>query len=297
MSGLQDSRSVRRQLREVRLDLQSYRSHRPEKHAFGGHACHCGVRDTSSSTSSSCTRSLEEWTQSGKHLQPEVANYLKGHFLGEPLRDWDVSRPAPYFGFEIPDSPGNYWYVWFDAPIGYLASTRRMVRSARGIVRELVAQPRNRSAPFHRQGHHLFPHAVLAGDAQDGRLQPADEGPHPRLFDGGRREDVQVQGDFHPGRHVPQASRPRLFAVLLRVEARDRPRRPRSEPRRVRDQGQFGPGRQGRQLGEPHGEIPARTACFPSAIRATAACSIRRRRTANRSRRPTRRAITTRQCG
>ncbi len=66
---------------------------------------------------------LEEWTQSGEHLQDEVANYLKGHFLGEPLRDWDISRPAPYFGFEIPDSPGNYWYVWFDAPIGYIAST------------------------------------------------------------------------------------------------------------------------------------------------------------------------------
>ncbi|MEX0938454.1 MAG: methionine--tRNA ligase [Pirellulales bacterium] len=68
---------------------------------------------------------LEEWTQSGEHLQPEVANYLKGHFLTEPLRDWDISRPAPYFGFEIPDSPGNYWYVWFDAPIGYMASTRQ----------------------------------------------------------------------------------------------------------------------------------------------------------------------------
>jgi methionyl-tRNA synthetase len=68
---------------------------------------------------------LEEWTQRGEHLQPEIANYLKGHFLGEPLRDWDVSRPAPYFGFEIPDSAGNYWYVWFDAPIGYIASTRQ----------------------------------------------------------------------------------------------------------------------------------------------------------------------------
>jgi len=67
---------------------------------------------------------LQEWTQSGEHLQTEVANYLAGHFLGEPLRDWDVSRPAPYFGFEIPDAPGNYWYVWFDAPIGYIASTR-----------------------------------------------------------------------------------------------------------------------------------------------------------------------------
>ena len=67
---------------------------------------------------------LTEWTQADDHLQPEVVNYLKGHFLCEPLRDWDISRPAPYFGFEIPDSPGNYWYVWFDAPIGYIASTR-----------------------------------------------------------------------------------------------------------------------------------------------------------------------------
>jgi methionyl-tRNA synthetase len=67
---------------------------------------------------------LTEWTQNDEHLQAEVANYLKGHFLGEPLKDWDVSRPAPYFGFEIPDAPGNYWYVWFDAPIGYIASLR-----------------------------------------------------------------------------------------------------------------------------------------------------------------------------
>jgi len=66
---------------------------------------------------------LTQWTQSGKHLQTEIANYLKGHFLGHELRDWDVSRPEPYFGFAIPDSPGNYWYVWFDAPIGYIAST------------------------------------------------------------------------------------------------------------------------------------------------------------------------------
>lgn len=66
---------------------------------------------------------LTEWTQCGKYLQSEVANYLKGHFLQEELRDWDVTRPAPYFGFEIPDFPGNYWYVWFDAPIGYIAST------------------------------------------------------------------------------------------------------------------------------------------------------------------------------
>ena len=68
---------------------------------------------------------LEEWTQTGDHLQNEIANYLKGHFLNEPLRDWDVSRPQPYFGFEIPDAPGHFWFVWFDAPSGYMASTKQ----------------------------------------------------------------------------------------------------------------------------------------------------------------------------
>ncbi len=68
---------------------------------------------------------LTQWVDQGDHLQSEVANYLKGHFLSDELRNWDVSRPAPYFGFEIPDSPGNYWYVWFDAPIGYIATTQQ----------------------------------------------------------------------------------------------------------------------------------------------------------------------------
>ncbi|HTN77642.1 MAG TPA: methionine--tRNA ligase subunit beta, partial [Pirellulaceae bacterium] len=63
--------------------------------------------------------------QDGTHLQDEVANYLKGHFLNKPLKDWDVSRPGPYFGFEIPGYPSDYWYVWFDAPIGYIASTQQ----------------------------------------------------------------------------------------------------------------------------------------------------------------------------
>jgi len=66
---------------------------------------------------------LDEWTQRSGALDARIANYLAGHFLGDPLRDWDISRPAPYFGFEIPDAPGHFWYVWFDAPIGYLAAT------------------------------------------------------------------------------------------------------------------------------------------------------------------------------
>lgn len=68
---------------------------------------------------------LAQWVKESGALQSETANYLLGHFLSDALRDWDISRPAPYFGFEIPDSPGNYWYVWFDAPIGYVASTQQ----------------------------------------------------------------------------------------------------------------------------------------------------------------------------
>lgn len=77
---------------------------------------------------------LTEWTQNSGALQGEVANYLKGYFLDKALQDWDVSRPAPYFGFEIPDHPGNYWYVWFDAPCGYIASTVEWCQTTGGNV-------------------------------------------------------------------------------------------------------------------------------------------------------------------
>ncbi|MFO0548162.1 MAG: methionine--tRNA ligase [Polyangiaceae bacterium] len=66
---------------------------------------------------------LTEFTQAEGRMPRETANYLAGFFLGQPLRRWDVSRPAPYFGFGIPDEPGQHFYVWFDAPIGYIAAT------------------------------------------------------------------------------------------------------------------------------------------------------------------------------
>lgn len=63
---------------------------------------------------------LKQWTRSGT-LQDQVANKLS-EWLDEELHEWDISRDAPYFGFEIPDAPGKYFYVWLDAPIGYMAS-------------------------------------------------------------------------------------------------------------------------------------------------------------------------------
>jgi methionyl-tRNA synthetase len=63
---------------------------------------------------------LKTWTRSGS-LQEQVANKLS-EWLDAGLQEWDISRDAPYFGFEIPDAPGKYFYVWLDAPIGYMAS-------------------------------------------------------------------------------------------------------------------------------------------------------------------------------
>jgi methionyl-tRNA synthetase len=75
-----------------------------------------------------CVEFLESWTQDGR-LQPEVANKVREWFKRDEdgkvsLGDWDISREAPYFGIEIPDAPGKYFYVWLDAPVGYLASLK-----------------------------------------------------------------------------------------------------------------------------------------------------------------------------
>jgi len=73
-----------------------------------------------------CVEFLKEWTQSPGRLQPEVANKAL-EWLGDGgkgMADWDISRDAPYVGIPIPDAPGKYFYVWLDAPIGYLASLK-----------------------------------------------------------------------------------------------------------------------------------------------------------------------------
>jgi methionyl-tRNA synthetase len=70
------------------------------------------------------TEMLNAWTKAG-HLQSEVRNKL-AEWLEGGLQQWDISRDAPYFGFEIPDAPGKYFYVWLDAPIGYMASFKNL---------------------------------------------------------------------------------------------------------------------------------------------------------------------------
>ena len=71
-----------------------------------------------------CSAFLKAWTRAG-HLQPEAANKM-AEWFDSGLQSWDISRNAPYFGFEIPDAPGKYFYVWLDAPIGYMASFQHL---------------------------------------------------------------------------------------------------------------------------------------------------------------------------
>ncbi|OOG41102.1 methionine--tRNA ligase [Polaromonas sp. A23] len=96
-----------------------------------------------------CVDFLEKWTQDGK-LQPEVANKVKEWFSvrtnpdgsqSEGLGDWDISRDAPYFGIEIPDAPGKYFYVWLDAPVGYLASLKNLLEKRGESYDAYMASP------------------------------------------------------------------------------------------------------------------------------------------------------------
>jgi methionyl-tRNA synthetase len=97
-----------------------------------------------------CVAFLEDWTQDGR-LQPEVANKVREWFTvrtnpdgtqSEGLGDWDISRDAPYFGIEIPGAPGKYFYVWLDAPVGYLASLKNLLDKRGQDYEAYIADPK-----------------------------------------------------------------------------------------------------------------------------------------------------------
>jgi methionyl-tRNA synthetase len=110
---------------------------------------------------------LKEWTKGG-HLQPEVTNKLAEWFeVG--LAEWDISRDSPYFGFEIPDAPGKYFYVWMDAPMGYFASFKNLCARRADLDFEAFLATGSNAELYHFIGkdiirfHALFWPAVLSG--------------------------------------------------------------------------------------------------------------------------------------
>ena len=116
-----------------------------------------------------CEEFLREWTQVKTPLQPEARNKMK-EWVGQPgeskLGDWDISRDAPYFGFEIPDAPGKYFYVWLDAPIGYYASFLNYCQT-KGLNFDEWVKPETTTEQYHFIGkdilyfHTLFWPATL----------------------------------------------------------------------------------------------------------------------------------------
>jgi len=93
-----------------------------------------------------CIDFLKEWTTTPGRLQPEVLNKIKEWFAVDELghvglNDWDISRDAPYFGIEIPDAPGKYFYVWLDAPVGYLASLKNHFKKIGSDFDAFMADP------------------------------------------------------------------------------------------------------------------------------------------------------------
>ena len=106
-----------------------------------------------------CVDFLNDWTTAPNRLQPQVVNKAREWLSGkgdQALGDWDISRDAPYFGIPIPDAPGKYFYVWLDAPIGYLASLQSYFASGKARVN---GEPRSfqefLSAPDTRQIHFI----------------------------------------------------------------------------------------------------------------------------------------------
>jgi len=100
-----------------------------------------------------CKEFLQAWTHEEGRLQPEVLNKIKEWFTTDEegkggLGDWDISRDAPYFGIEIPDAPGKYFYVWLDAPIGYLASLYAWFAKQGKDVEAFLADPKTEQVHF-----------------------------------------------------------------------------------------------------------------------------------------------------
>lgn len=157
---------------------------------------------------------LREWTRSGR-LQPEVANKLDEWFK-DGLRSWDISRDAPYFGFEIPDAPGKYFYVWWDAPIGYLGVLKEFC-AREGLDFWGLLAPDSTAEMVHFIGkdivyfHTLFWPAVLHGA---GLKTPTQVNAHGMLTVGGEKMS-KSRGTFVMARTYLDHLNPEYYRYYL----------------------------------------------------------------------------------
>ena len=158
---------------------------------------------------------LKAWTREG-HVQTEIANKMD-EWLEEGLQDWDISRNAPYWGFEIPDAPGKYFYVWLDAPIGYMASFKNLCDKT-DLSFDDYWNTNSKAELYHFIGkdiarfHTLFWPAVLHGA---GYRKPSAVFCHGFLTVNGQKMS-KSRGTFIKARTYLQTPATRVFALLLR---------------------------------------------------------------------------------
>ena len=192
---------------------------------------------------------LRDWV--AEHVDAVLARKLDEWFKAG-LKDWDISRDAPYFGFRIPGERDKYFYVWFDAPIGYMASFLNLCRRE-GIDFDEFWGADSPHELYHFIGkdipyfHALFWPAMLSGA---GYRKPSGLFVHGHVTVDGEKMSKR-RGNFITAGDFAEQARSRLSALLLRREARPDDRRSRSEPRRLRRQGELRSRRQARQHREP----------------------------------------------
>ena len=182
-----------------------------------------------------CVEFMTSWLDAPGRLQPSVANKAREWLTGkgdQELSDWDISRDAPYFGIPIPDAPGKYFYVWLDAPIGYLASLKNYFDSgkarANGEPRsfeEFLAAPEVEQIHFIGKDiiyfHTLFWPAMLKFA---GRKVPDHVYVH-GFITRRRREDVEVARHGHQPAALPRDRHESGMAALLHRGQAERERR------------------------------------------------------------------------
>ena len=161
---------------------------------------------------------LREWLGAGS--QQGAVRAKLDEWFAAGLQDWDISRDAPYFGFEVPDAPGKYFYVWFDAPIGYIASFEAL-RARRGLDFDTYWKSETQSELYHFIGkdisyfHNLFWPAVLHGA---GLRRPTGVNVHGFLTINGQKMS-KSRGTFLTARryleHLPPEPLRYYFAAKL----------------------------------------------------------------------------------
>ena len=251
---------------------------------------------------------LREWVDTAGALQGEIANYLKGHFLGSgdkplELRDWDVSSARRRTS--VSRSPTHR------ATTGTSGSTPRSATSPAPSNGATSKRPEETASGFEDwwassdcEVHHFigkdityFHTLFWPGMLQDGGALAADEGAHPRLPDGRRREDVQEQGDARRRADLLESPRPVVPALLLRVETLQPGRRLRSLARRVHREDQHGFGRQGGEPRQPQREVRAEDGALVGVPRRRRPLRRGRRRRSRDRRRLTSGPTTAKRCG